>query len=75
MVFTRSTRECSVTLRNFRYFLFYLVSLKCYYNFLIYSILIQRSLYCKALLKIFGERLLEVVTFVLYSSPGGFLEV
>ena len=73
MVLPRSTHVCSVI--NFRYIFILFGVLKGLLQFLIYSIFIQRSLYCKALLKIFGERLLGVVTFVLYSSPGGFWEV
>jgi len=73
VVFIRSPRVCSVI--NFRYFFILFGVFKGLLQFLIYSIFIQRSLYCKALLKIFGERLFGVVTFVLYSSPGGFWEV
>ena len=72
MVFTRSTRECSVTLRNFRYFFILFGVFKGLLQFLIYSNFNQRSLYGKVLLKIFGQTIIRGGNFRVIFTFGMF---
>ena len=67
MVLPRSTHVCSVI--NFRYIFILFGVLKGLLQFLIYSIFIQRSLYGKVLLKIFGQTIIGGGNFrVIFSS-------